>query len=244
MSERIIYFNKVSKVYDRKWLGISDVTFEVNKGDFVSLVGPSGAGKSTILKLIYFAELPNTGKVEVLGYSAGDISAEIVVFLRRRIGVVFQDFRLLNEKNVFENVELPLIIRGIKKKKRRYRVAELLRSIGLAGKNKAFPHELSGGEQQRVAIARAMANQPLILLADEPTGNLDQATSQDIMELLLGINRMGTTVIMATHNMDLVNLLRGTLTMQGEQPHRSPILKLDSGRLVNTAGDRTSVGDD
>ena len=220
--EKVIRFLNVSKIYEKNWLGLHNVTFDISKGDFVFIVGPSGSGKTTLLQLVYFALLPDEGKIEVLNHSSDEITYDKVIFLRRRLGIVFQDFRLLNDKTVFENIEIPLLVRKIKRKERKSRVQSLITSMGLTEKWEDFPYELSGGERQRVAIARAMANQPLILLADEPTGNLDPETSQEIMDLLMEINRMGTTVLMATHNVDIV-----------QQYNNLRVLEFADGDLIN-----------
>ena len=205
----MIRFEDVTKVYARGARpALDQVSLEVARGEFVFLVGASGSGKSTFLRLALREERPTAGQVYIAGRDLARLSSWKVPTLRRNIGMVFQDFRLLPNKTVYENVAFALEVIG----KRRYQVKntvpELLEMVGLAGTEKRFPHELSGGEQQRVAIARAYVNRPPILLADEPTGNLDPATSEEIMRLLERINRTGTTVMMATHDVGIVDHMR------------------------------------
>ncbi len=187
---------------------LSDVDFEVLRGEFVFLVGASGSGKSSCLRLILREETPSEGRVVVLGRDLRSLSNRKVPYFRRHIGAVFQDFRLLPTKTVFQNVAFTLQVIGSSRGFIQQAVPEVLALVGLAGKEKRFPHELSGGEQQRVAIARALVNRPQILLADEPTGNLDPATSVDIMQLLARINAGGTTVVMATHEAGFVDQMQ------------------------------------
>ncbi|WP_194398079.1 cell division ATP-binding protein FtsE [Microbacterium atlanticum] len=187
---------------------LSDVDFEVQRGEFVFLVGASGSGKSSCLRLILREETPSEGRVVVLGRDLRTLSNRKVPYFRRHIGAVFQDFRLLPTKTVFQNVAFTLQVIGSSRGFIQQAVPEVLALVGLAGKEKRFPHELSGGEQQRVAIARALVNRPQILLADEPTGNLDPATSIDIMQLLARINAGGTTVVMATHEAGFVDQMQ------------------------------------
>ncbi|MFE5410475.1 cell division ATP-binding protein FtsE [Microbacterium sp. NPDC056569] len=187
---------------------LSDVDFEVLRGEFVFLVGASGSGKSSCLRLILREETPSEGRVVVLGRDLRTLSNRKVPYFRRHVGAVFQDFRLLPTKTVFQNVAFTLQVIGSSRGFIQQAVPEVLALVGLAGKEKRFPHELSGGEQQRVAIARALANRPQILLADEPTGNLDPATSIDIMQLLARINAGGTTVVMATHEAGFVDQMQ------------------------------------
>lgn len=208
-NEQMIRFNHVSKVYDRGMRpALDDVDIKINRDEFVFLVGASGSGKSTFLRLVIREERPTKGRIHVLGRDLSKISSWKVPQLRQEIGFVFQDFRLLENKNVLENVALASQVIG---KPRHYilsAVPEALDLVGLAGKEKRLPHELSGGEQQRVAIARAMVNRPKLLMADEPTGNLDPSTSVGIMRLLDRINRQGTTVVMATHDDEIVDQMR------------------------------------
>jgi len=180
------------------------VNITVRSGEFVFLVGPSGAGKSSVLKLIYLAERPTGGQVVVGKFSAAQISRRDIPYLRRQLGIVFQDFKLLEDRNVYDNVAFALQVTGAKTREIKRSVLRTLGSVGLSHKRYKMPHELSGGEQQRVAIARALVNEPFILLADEPTGNLDPATAAGIMGLLEKINERGTAVLMATHNYVLV----------------------------------------
>ena len=208
-NEQMIRFNHVSKVYDRGMRpALDDVDIKINRDEFVFLVGASGSGKSTFLRLVIREERPTKGRIHVLGRDLSKISSWKVPQLRQEIGFVFQDFRLLENKTVLENVALASQVIG---KPRHYilsAVPEALDLVGLAGKERRLPHELSGGEQQRVAIARAMVNRPKLLLADEPTGNLDPSTSVGIMRLLDRINRQGTTVVMATHDDEIVAQMR------------------------------------
>ncbi len=205
----MIRFENVSKVYARGARPALDrVTLEVERGEFVFLVGASGSGKSTFLRLVMREERPSAGKVFVAGRDLSTLSTWKVPHLRRQIGVVFQDFRLLPNKTVFENVAFALQVIGKPRHHIMTTVPDTLELVGLEGKEKRRPHELSGGEQQRVAIARAFVNRPSILLADEPTGNLDPTTSLGIMRLLDRINRTGTTVVMATHDDDIVDQMR------------------------------------
>ena len=187
---------------------LSNVDFEVLRGEFVFLVGASGSGKSSCLRLILREETPSDGRVVVLGRDLRSLSNRKVPYFRRHVGAVFQDFRLLPNKTVFQNVAFTLQVIGSSRGFIQQAVPEVLALVGLAGKDKRFPHELSGGEQQRVAIARALVNRPQVLLADEPTGNLDPATSVDIMQLLARINAGGTTVVMATHEAGFVDQMQ------------------------------------
>ncbi|MBK5248478.1 MAG: cell division ATP-binding protein FtsE [Actinomycetales bacterium] len=205
----MIRLEKVSKVYARGARpALDQISLEVERGEFVFLVGASGSGKSTFLRLVLREERPTSGSVFVAGRDLSKISQWKVPHLRRQIGTVFQDFRLLHNKTVFENVAIALQVIGKPRHHVMTTVPETLDMVGLAGKEKRMPHELSGGEQQRVAIARAFVNRPVILLADEPTGNLDPTTSVGIMRLLDRINRTGTTIVMATHDDEIVDQMR------------------------------------
>ena len=204
----MIRLENVTKRYGQDTVAVRDVSFDVAKGDFVFLVGPSGSGKSTILRLINRQERPERGEVWVAGRNINEISDSRVPFLRRSMGNVFQDYKLLTNKTVFENVAFALEVIGKPRHVIASQVPLVLDLVGLAGKEDRFPHQLSGGEQQRVSIARAFVNRPLIMLADEPTGNLDPATGEGIMALLDEINRTGTTVVMATHDHRVVNAMR------------------------------------
>ncbi len=203
----MIRFDRVSKVYPRAAAGSSalhNVTFRIAKGEFVFLTGPSGAGKSTLLKLLYMEERPTAGEVRVSGFSSIGIKRRDVAQLRRRLGIVFQDFRLLEDRTAEGNVAFALEVIGAPRTLIAGRVARVLTQVGLASKATAYPKELSGGEQQRVAFARALVNDPFVLIADEPTGNLDDRASRGIFQLLREINASGTAVLMATHDLDLV----------------------------------------
>jgi cell division transport system ATP-binding protein len=204
----MISFSHVYKTYSgpahASTHALRDVNLEIQKGEFLFLTGPSGAGKTTLFRMISAFDKPSSGIVQVAGYDVGEISASEVPFLRRKIGVVFQDFRLLKGRTVVENVSLPLEIRGERPQSIDRRVDEILESVGLIYKKKNFIEQLSGGEQQRVAIARALIHQPGLLIADEPTGNLDPQMSEEIMDLLDRVNAQGTTVFVATHDHDLV----------------------------------------
>jgi len=205
----MIRFSNVSKVYTRGARpALENINVEIERGDFVFLVGSSGSGKSTFLKLILREERPTAGDIYVAGRHLNRLSNWRVPQLRREIGAVFQDFRLLPNKTVFQNVAFALQVIGKSKHDIEATVPEMIELVGLAGKEKRLPHELSGGEQQRVAIARAFVNHPPILLCDEPTGNLDPGTSVGIMRLLDRINRTGTTVLMATHDDEIVDQMR------------------------------------
>jgi cell division transport system ATP-binding protein len=210
----MIEFFNVDLSFDDKQV-LSDITFRINKGEFVYLTGPSGAGKSSILRLIYFESLPDAGTVVVNDYSSAKIRFKDIPYLRRTLGVVFQDFKLLTDRSVFDNIALALRIIGLKGADIRKRVLRVLTEVGLGHKRNKYPQELAGGEQQRVAIARALVNDPFILLADEPTGNLDPETGFGILQLLEKINRRGTAILMATHNYDLIR----------KAPHRTLVLK-------------------
>jgi cell division transport system ATP-binding protein len=205
----VIRLENVTKVYPAGARPALDgITVGIEKGEFVFLIGQSGSGKSTVLRLLLREELPTTGLVIVDGRTVARMRSRKVPDLRRKIGCVFQDFRLLPKKNVYENVAFALEVINKSPKSIRRTVPEVLELVGLEGKALRMPNELSGGEQQRVAIARAFVNRPLVLLADEPTGNLDPDTSQGIMSLLERINRTGTTVVMATHDNNIVDAMR------------------------------------
>jgi cell division transport system ATP-binding protein len=216
----MIRFENVSKIYKRNTVALRDVTVEIDKGEFVFLVGPSGSGKTTFIRLLLREELPDRGRIWEAGRDIVRLPKWRVPYLRRNIGCVFQDFRLLPNKTVFENVAFALEVIGRPRHVISAQVPQVLELVGLAKKHENFPHELSGGEQQRVAIARAFVNRPLILLADEPTGNIDPSTSQGIMQLLDRINRTGTTVVVATHDAVLVDWMRRR------------VVQLDHGSIV------------
>jgi cell division transport system ATP-binding protein len=216
----MIRADHVAKVYKDTVVALDDVNLEIGKGEFVFVVGPSGSGKSTLIRLLLKEEEPTRGEIFVAGKNIGRLSSWKVPYLRRNIGTVFQDFKLLSDKTVFDNVAFALEVIGKPRHVVDTRVPEILDLVGLGDKLKHYPNELSGGEQQRVSIARAFVNRPLILLADEPTGNLDPSTSVDIMKLLDRINRTGTTVIMATHDNAIVDAMRRR------------VIELEGGRVV------------
>jgi cell division transport system ATP-binding protein len=204
----MIQLRNVSKIYPNGARALVDVNLKIGKGDFVFLVGPSGAGKSTLIKLLYRDERPTRGQVHINSKNLVRMKEREVPYLRRSIGVIFQDFKLLQNKTVYENVAFALEVIGVSKSEVRTRTLGTLDLVGLANKERAFPHELSGGEQQRVCVARAVINNPALLVADEPTGNLDPETAWGIMDLLYDINKRGTTVVMATHAKDIVNKMQ------------------------------------
>lgn len=216
----MIRLHNVTKVYDNSVVAVKEVGLEVAKGEFVFLVGPSGSGKSTLLRLMMREEKPDTGEVWVAGKEASSLPSWKVPHLRRSIGTVFQDFKLLPNKTVYENVSFALEVTGRSRHVIRGQVPQVLKLVGLSNKADRQPRQLSGGEQQRVSIARAFVNRPLILLADEPTGNLDPATSVGIMRILDRINRTGTTVVMATHDHAIVDAMRRR------------VVQLESGKVI------------
>jgi len=200
----VIRFHNVFKSFPNGALALKDVTFHVSKGEFVFLTGHSGAGKSTIMRLLFAEQRPTQGEVRVSGFAVSSIGTSEIPRLRRRLGVVFQDFRLLEDRTAAENIAFALEVTGARRDTIPARVMRVLTQVGLAAKARAHPRELSGGEQQRVAIARALVNDPAILLADEPTGNLDERATRGVFQLLREINAGGTVVVMATHDLDLV----------------------------------------
>jgi cell division transport system ATP-binding protein len=204
----MIKLDHVTKVYKDTVVALDDVNVDIQKGEFVFVVGPSGSGKSTLIRLLIREEEPTRGEIHVAGKDIAKLTSWKVPYLRRNVGTIFQDFKLLSDKTVYENVAFALDVIGKPKHVIKSRVPEIIELVGLKDKMKHYPNELSGGEQQRVSIARAFVNRPLILLADEPTGNLDPATSVDIMKLLDRINRTGTTVVMATHDNAIVDAMR------------------------------------
>jgi cell division transport system ATP-binding protein len=216
----VIKFENVTKVYKGDVVALRDASADIQKGEFVFLVGPSGSGKSTFIRLLNKEEVPDHGRIWVAGKDTGQLSKWKVPYLRRNIGCVFQDFKLLPNKTVYENVAFALEVIGRPRHVVASQVPAILELVGLSKKTNNLPNELSGGEQQRVSIARAFVNRPLILLADEPTGNLDPATSVGIMRLLDRINRTGTTVVMATHDRGIVDTMRRR------------VIELDRGTIV------------
>jgi cell division transport system ATP-binding protein len=213
----------VTKYYDRR-TALSDINLLIEKGEFVLLMGPSGAGKTTLLKLLFCAEFPDEGQILVQNRNVARLRAGDVPALRRTMGLVFQDFRLLPKKSVFENVALPLVLQGASSFDIRRKVFEALKAVGVEHRKDHRPSTLSAGEQQRVCIARAIVNGPVILLADEPTGNMDADLAREIMELFKAINARGTTVVVATHNRQVI-----------EQVNRRVII-LNQGRLISDQG--------
>src|SRR4030043_1771368 len=222
----MIVFNEVSKQYDGV-KALADFSLDIDTGEFVFLVGPSGAGKSTLLKLIIREELPTEGSLFVDGEEVSKIPSSGVPHLRRKVGTIFQDFKLLPQRTIFENFSFPLEILGLPDDEIEKTTDEILRLVDLNSKAANFPDQLSGGELQRTAIARAMVLRPEIILADEPTGNLDSGSAWEVMQLLAKLNSLGTTVVMATHNVDISSSL----------PHRK--LELQRGRLVRDTKQKT-----
>ena len=207
-SDAVITLDRVSKSYSSGSPALDNVSLTIKKGEFVFIVGSSGAGKSTFLKLITCEERPNEGQVLIDGQDISHIRKGKIPYVRRKMGLVFQDFRLLKDRDVYENVAFAQRVIGTSTKTIRSRVPQMLSMVGLAAKYKSLPRQLSGGEQQRVAIARALVNEPKILLADEPTGNLDENNAWEIMKLLEEINERGTTVVVVTHNLDIVKAMK------------------------------------
>ncbi|MFV8064375.1 cell division ATP-binding protein FtsE [Streptococcus hyovaginalis] len=216
----LIELKDVSKKYRRSTTALRHLTLSINQGEFVYIVGPSGAGKSTFIKLLYREEKLSSGSLKVGEFNLAKMKKRQIPLLRRSLGVVFQDYKLLERKTVFENVAFAMEVIGEKRKHVKKRVTEVLELVGLKHKMRSFPHQLSGGEQQRVAIARAIVNNPKVLIADEPTGNLDPDIAMEIMQVLERINLQGTTILMATHNAQIVNTLR----------HR--VIAIEDGKLV------------
>ncbi|MCI5774501.1 MAG: cell division ATP-binding protein FtsE [Erysipelotrichaceae bacterium] len=217
----MIELTNVSKTYKNGVNALYNINLTINQGEFVYIIGPTGSGKSTLIKLLDGEEIPTSGTVNVVGINVGKLRHSKVPLYRRNIGVVFQDFRLLPKKTVFENISYALEVINMRKDAIRHRVRRVMNLVSLDDKGNSFPSELSGGQQQRVAIARAIANRPKVLIADEPTGNLDPAKSDEIMGLLEKINREeGTTILMVTHDLTLVN------------KHRKRTISLENGHIV------------
>lgn len=204
----MIEISKLTKTYEKSSRALKDVSLTIDDGEFVFITGRSGSGKSTLLRILLKEVEPTSGRVVVNDMDLGRMPRRYVPKYRRQLGVVFQDFRLLKDRNVYENVAFAQRVIGVSGRKIRESVPEMLRMVGLSSKYKSFPHQLSGGEQQRVAIARTLINRPAILLADEPTGNLDPHNAMEIMGLLEEINRQGTTVVVVTHSSEIVNMMR------------------------------------
>ena len=212
----MILFDNVSKIYNDESVALKDINFKVKKGEFISIVGQSGAGKSTLLKLIFAEEKPTKGEVFIKGKNISKIKGNKLPILRRHIGVVFQDFKLLDKKTVFENVAFAMEVSGRSDADIKEDVPQVLEIVGLSNKINNYTNELSGGEKQRVSIARALVHRPDIIIADEPTGNLDLVNTWDIVQLLTKINQYGTTIVLATHNREIVNLInKRVVTIDG-----------------------------
>ena len=220
----MIKLTNVSKRYPSGNLALDNVSLDIDKGEFVFIVGSSGAGKSTLMHLLLREETPTSGRVIVNGRNVGEMKRRDIPYFRRSLGVVFQDFRLIPTMNVYDNVAFALRVTNVSNKDIRQRVPYILNLVGLQGKARSMPEQISGGEQQRVALARALVNNPDLILADEPTGNIDPELSYEIVELLTEINKVGTTIVMVTHEHDLV----------AQFDHR--IIRLEKGRLVADTG--------
>ena len=204
----LIRISDVQKTYKTGTVALYDIDLTISKGDFVFIIGASGSGKSTLIKMLYREEKPDKGSIIIGGVNVAKLKNRKVYILRRKLGVVFQDFKLLPKLTVFENVAFAMEVFAVDKKKIQKRVMEVLELVGLKGKVRQYPNQLSGGEQQRLCIARAIVNNPKLLICDEPTGNLDPDTSMGIMKVLDDINKMGTTIVMTTHNRDIVNKMQ------------------------------------
>lgn len=219
-NDPIIRFNSVSKVYKGDFLALEDINLEINEGEFISIVGQSGSGKSTLLKLIYAEEKATAGEVYFDNNLLNDLSRGSMPFHRRNIGTIFQDFKLLPKKTIYENVAYALEVAGAPSEEIEENVPQILDIVGLGDKMKKYPHQLSGGEQAKVAIARALVHTPMVIVADEPTGNLDPISSMEIVNLLIRINKLGTTVVLASHDKDIVDKAN------------KRVLVLDKGRII------------
>ena len=217
----MLEFIEVNKIYNNDVCALKDLSFRVEDGEFIFLIGASGAGKTSIIKMLLREIKPSSGEIIVDNVNIVKLRNRKIPELRKTMGVVFQDFRLLEGKTVFDNIKYPLQILGVSKKEITRRVNESLELVGLSDRASSFPNQLSGGEQQRICIARALVNRPKYLIADEPTGNLDPNTSEDIMKLLLDVNAKGTTVIVSTHDKDIVNKLK------------KRVISMDHGEMIN-----------
>lgn len=216
----MIEFRNVVKRYQKDWVGLENINLKIEKGAFVTIQGPTGAGKSTLMKLIYKAEEPTSGEVFVLGQDLARLKKKDIPTFRRKIGVIFQDFKLLNGRTVEENLAFALEVTSVNTREIKKKVLDILTWLRLSHKKNSFPYQLSGGEQQKIAIGRALIREPFILLADEPTGNLDMHSAHEIIDLLREINLKGTTVLMATHDLTLA------------KKFKRRIIKLTEGRVV------------
>ncbi len=217
----MIKLNNLSKVYKKNIQALRDINLHIKPGEFVSVVGQSGSGKSTLIKLIIAEERPSSGTIVIGGWDTTNIKEREIPTLRRQLGVIFQDFKLLPKKTVYENVAFAMEVCGFKSSETKKIVPQMMALVGLKDKADRYPHQLSGGEQQRVAIARSLVHKPKLLVADEPTGNLDSINTREIIDLLKKINNLGTTVLLVTHNREVVNSLR------------SRVITLDSGYIIS-----------
>jgi cell division transport system ATP-binding protein len=217
----MIKLENVSKIYSTGDAGLSDITFDINQGEFVFIVGPSGSGKTTLFRLLIRDMIPTEGAIHIGDWNIVELPKQKIPQLRKQIGMVFQDLKLLRDRTIFENIVFPLEVANVDDEKAKKRVEEILEQVGIADHRDKFPIQLSGGELQRAAIARALAFNPEIIIADEPTGNLDNTTSWEIVKLLQDINASGTTILMATHNTDIVNSLM------------KRVITIEKGKLVN-----------
>jgi cell division transport system ATP-binding protein len=220
----MINFEKVTKRYKNRRV-LDEINLTILPGEFVTLIGPSGAGKSTLVHTLIGAEKVNSGVITVDGYRVSEMGPKEMQYYRRRIGVVFQDYKLLPQKTVSENIAFSLEVCGIDRKQIKQKTSEVIKLVGLSEMAHQFPHQLSGGEKQRTAIARAMAHDPGLIIADEPTGNLDPQTALDIVKLFLQINKQGITIVLTTHNKEIVNFLK------------KRVVKLDKGKIVGDKGE-------
>lgn len=226
----IVHFDKVGVTYGSGTQALRDISFKLDSGGFYFLTGPSGAGKSTLLKLMYLALRPSSGNAKMFGVNVGEAERDNLPMLRRKIGVVFQDFRLLQHLTVAQNVAMPFRVRGVPAHEYTEDVDDLLRWVGLGERIDALPETLSGGEQQRVAIARAVVGKPLLLIADEPTGNVDPDMGARIIRLFIELHKLGATVVIATHDLDLV------------RRSGAPVLRLEAGKLTQAPGIVSNTG--
>jgi len=228
----LIFLDGVSKVYSAGAPALNGITLHVNRGEFVFIVGDSGSGKSTLIKLLLRELTATSGKVWVMGHDIANLPRRKIPKFRRNLGIVFQDFRLLKDRNVYDNVSFAMHVIGTSGRTIRKKVPQMLSMVGLAAKYRSYPKQLSGGEQQRVAIARALVNQPKILLADEPTGNLDNNNAWEIMNLLEEINARGTTVVVVTHNLEIVRIMK------------KRVIAIEQGVVVNDVGAENTQWED
>lgn len=206
--DKVIQFEKITKIYGKDIAAIKEVSFSISDGEFVTLVGPSGAGKSTLIRLLICEEKPTSGRILVAGRDITTLKTKELPYFRRRVGVIFQDYKLLSKKTVFENIAFALEVSGVADNDIKSRVEEMIELVGLSARTQALSEELSGGEKQRVSIARALVHNPKLLIADEPTGNLDPVATWEIIELLFKINKQGTIVLLATHDREVVDALK------------------------------------